>query len=283
MRLLSYRFNGKNTYGVATDDGVVDLGRQFLDRWPDLGAAIAGDGLADLMRAGSSKSAEVSFQEIEFLPTIPNPPKIICVGLNYKSHIEEMERDAPEYPMLFGRYADSQVGHKQPMVRPKVSDKFDFEGELAFVVGRTGRHIAAKNALDHIAGYVCFNDGSVRDYQRHTTQFMPGKTFWHSGAIGPWMVTVDAVPDPSALSLTTRLNGAVMQEATTDDLLFDVPTLIEYLSQIAPLVPGTVVATGTTGGVGAGRVPPVWMAAGDVVEIDISRIGVLRNTIVDET
>ena len=261
----------------------MDLGRQFLDCWPDLGAAIAGDGLADLMRAGSSKSAEVSFQEIEFLPTIPNPPKIICVGLNYKSHIEEMERDAPEYPMLFARYADSQVGHKQPMVRPKASDKFDFEGELAFVVGRTGRHIAAKNALDHIAGYVCFNDGSVRDYQRHTTQFMPGKTFWHSGAIGPWMVTVDAVPDPSALSLTTRLNGAVMQEATTDDLLFDVPTLIEYLSQIAPLVPGTVVATGTTGGVGAGRVPPVWLAAGDVVEIDISRIGVLRNTIVDET
>jgi len=235
------------------------------------------------MRAGANKSAEVPLQEVEFLPTIPNPPKVICVGLNYKSHIVEMGRDAPEYPMLFARHADSQVGHEQPMVRPKVSDKFDFEGELAFIVGRSGRHIAAKNALDYIAGYACFNDGSIRDYQRHTTQFMPGKTFWHSGALGPWMVTADAVPDPAALSLTTRLNGTVMQEATTDDLLFDVPTLIEYLSKIAPLVPGTVVATGTTGGVGAGRTPPLWMVAGDVIEIDISGIGVLRNTIIDET
>ena len=283
MRLLSYRYNNNDTYGVATDDGVVDLGRQFSDRWPDLGAVLADGGLDDLMRAGANKSAEVPIQEIEFLPTIPNPPKVICVGLNYKSHIEEMGRDAPEYPMLFARYADSQVGHEQPMVRPKVSDKFDFEGELAFVVGRTGRHIAGKNAFDYIAGFACFNDGSIRDYQRHTAQFMPGKTFWHSGAMGPWMVTADTVPDPGALSLTTRLNSTVMQEATTDDLLFDIPTLIEYLSQIAPLVPGTVVATGTTGGVGAGRTPPVWMAAGDVVEIDISSIGLLRNTIIDET
>ncbi|MDA0368698.1 MAG: fumarylacetoacetate hydrolase family protein [Proteobacteria bacterium] len=282
MKLLSYRHNGHDTYGVAIEDGVADVGRTFSDRWPSLAAAIADGGLDEVVRAGANKAAEVSIAEIEFLPTIVVPPKVICVGLNYKSHIEEMGREAPAHPMLFARYADSQVGHGQPMVRPKVSEHFDFEGELAFVIGRAGRHIAAKNALDYIAGYACFNDGSIRDYQRHTTQFMPGKTFWHSGAMGPWMVTSDEVPDPAALSLTTRLNGTVMQEATTDDLLFDIPALIEYLSKIAPLVPGTVVATGTTGGVGAGRTPPVWMKAGDVIEIDISGIGVLRNPIVDE-
>ena len=282
MKLLSYRHNGNDTYGVALDVGVADLGREFSDHWSSLGDAIADGGLDDLMRAGSGKSAEAPYAEIEHLPTIVAPPKIICVGLNYKTHIEEMGREAPAYPMLFARYPDSQVGHEQPMVRPKVSEQFDFEGELAFVIGRAGRHIAAKNALDYIAGYTCFNDGSIRDYQRHTTQFMPGKTFWHSGAMGPWMVTADALPDPAALSLTTRLNGAVMQEARTYDLLFDIPTLIEYLSKVAPLVPGTVVATGTTGGVGAGRTPPVWMKPGDVVEIDISGIGVLRNPIVDE-
>jgi len=282
MKLISYRYNGNDTYGVALDDCVADIGRKFDDRSLDIVAALADGGFDDLVRAGAGKTAEVPLQEVEHLPTIVNPPKVICVGLNYKSHIEEMGRDTPEYPMLFARYADSQVGHEQPMVRPKVSDKYDFEGELAFVVGRAGRHIAAKNALDHIAGYACFNDGSIRDYQRHTTQFMPGKTFFHSGAMGPWMVTADDIPDPTALTLTTRLNDEVMQQATTDDLLFDIPTLIEYLSQIAPLVPGTVVATGTTGGVGAGRTPPVWMKAGDIIEIDISNIGILRNTIIDE-
>ncbi len=284
MKLLSYRYNGNDTFGAVVDDGVVDLGREFSDHWKSLAAALADGGLDDLLRASQKRSAEVSLQEIEYLPTIVDAPKIICVGLNYKTHIAEMGgREAPKHPMLFVRHPDSLVGSEQPMVRPKVSEQFDFEGEFAFVIGRRGRHVAAKNALDYVAGYTCFNDGSVRDFQRHTTQFTPGKNFWHSGAMGPWMVTSDEMTDPTKSTLTTRLNGSVMQQATTDDLLFDIPTLIEYLSKVAPLVPGTVVATGTTGGVGAGRTPPVWMKAGDVIEIDISGIGVLRNTVVDES
>ncbi len=282
MKLLSYRHNGADTYGVAFDDGAADLGREFSDHWPTLDAALADGGLDDLMRAGAKMSAEVSLDEIEYLPTIGAAPKIICVGLNYKTHIEEMGGKAPSHPMLFVRHPDSLVGNGQPVVRPKVSEQFDFEGEFAFIIGRAGRHVAAKNALDHIAGYACFNDGSVRDYQRHTGQFTPGKNFWRSGALGPWMVTTDEMPDPTKSTLTTRLNGNVMQQATTDDLLCDIPTLIEYISIIAPLVPGTVVATGTTGGVGAGREPPVWMKPGDIIEIDISGVGVLRNPVVDE-
>lgn len=159
---------------------------------------------------------------------------------------------------------------------------FDFEGELAFVIGRGGRHIAPEQALDHVAGYACFNDGSVRDWQRHTSQFLPGKCFWRSGSFGPWLVTCDEVGDVGSLRLTTRLNGAVMQEAVLDDLLFGIPELIAYISTILPLEPGDVVATGTTGGVGLFRDPPVFMAAGDQVSVEIDRVGTLTNDVIDE-
>ena len=168
------------------------------------------------------------------------------------------------------------------MIRPKASEQYDYEGELAFVIGKSGRHIPAERALAHVAGYSCYNDGSIRDFQAHTHQFTPGKNFWRSGAFGPWLVTADEIPDPGALTLETRLNGRVMQRAPTSDLLFDIPYLIRYLSVIFPLRPGDVVSTGTTGGVGKARKPPVFMKAGDRVEVEISRIGVLANPIEDE-
>jgi 2-keto-4-pentenoate hydratase/2-oxohepta-3-ene-1,7-dioic acid hydratase in catechol pathway len=194
----------------------------------------------------------------------------------------EMGRDRPDYPVIFTRFADSIVGHEAPMVRPYVSERYDFEGELAVIIGRRARHVRRDEALGYVAGYSCFNDGSVRDYQRHGPQWTPGKNFHASGAFGPWMVTADEQPDPRAFRLRTLLNGEVMQQESVAELCFDVPALIEYCSIWAELAPGDVIVTGTPGGVGAGRTPPVWMKAGDVVEIEITGVGTLRNPIVDE-
>ena len=184
--------------------------------------------------------------------------------------------------MIFTRYPNSQVGHGQPMVRPRVSDKFDYEGELAVIIGRTCRHVAEEDALSVIAGYSCYNDGSVRDYQRHTSQFYPGKNFYHSGAFGPWMVTADEIPDPTGMTLLTRLNGEEMQRATTDDLLFNINQLIAYLTTVTELYPGDVISTGTTGGVGIYRDPPALMKEGDTIEVELDAIGILSNPVVDE-
>lgn len=204
------------------------------------------------------------------------------VGLNYATHIAEGGREPPKYPMLFPRFANSQVGHGQAMTRPKVSENFDFEGEMAFVVGTAGRHVTREDAYKHVAGYSCYNDGSIRDWQRHTTQFMPGKSFMGTGSFGPWLVTTDEIPDPEVMSLVTRLNGVEVQRATIDDLVFGVPELMAYISTFTELVPGDVVVTGTTGGVGAYRQPPLWMKEGDTVEVEVSGVGVLRNSIVNE-
>ena len=207
--------------------------------------------------------------------------KILCVGVNYRPHIEEMGREVPDYPVVFTRFPSSLVGDGEDLVRPRVSEQYDFEGELAVVIGRMARHVQRADALDYVAGYCCFMDGSVRDWQRHTTQFTPGKNFEQSGAIGPMVAAAD-VPDPSELELTTRLNGAVMQQGRVAELVFDIPTLIAYCSTFTVLQPGDVIATGTPGGVGAARTPPVWLKSGDVVEVEISQIGVLRNPVRDE-
>ena len=193
----------------------------------------------------------MTLDSIAFLPVIPDPRKIICIGINYRSHVEETGREIPINPMVFTRYADSQTGHLQPIIRPTVSSKLDFEGELAIVIGRHARHVQADRALEYVAGYSCYNDGSVRDWQRHTSQFAPGKNFPQTGGFGPWLVTTDEIPDPSKLTLTTRLNGEVVQHAKTDDLIFPAARLIEYCSTFTPLYPGDVIITGTTGGVGA--------------------------------
>ena len=280
MKLISYRDSKGESYGVATNGGVVNVGRTL--KYPDLRTLLDADALQEVRDYVDGRATECVLAAITLLPPVQNPEKIIMVGLNYATHVAEGGRDTPQYPMLFPRYANTQVGHGQAMIRPKASEKLDFEGELAFVVGKAGRHVAKENAYDYVAGYACYNDGSIRDWQRHTGQFMPGKNFSGTGAFGPWLVTTDEIPDPEVMSLVTRLNGEEMQRATIDDLIFGVPDLMEYITTFTELVPGDVVVTGTTGGVGAYRTPPVWMKEGDTVEVVISGIGILRNPITNE-
>lgn len=268
-------------YGLVDSDGIRPVPESVLARCPTLRAALTADVLTWAAEAAAAGEA-VSADKLALIPTIPDADKIICIGMNYREHIKEMGRKPPRYPAFFLRANDSLVGHGQPLVRPRLSDKFDWEGELAVVIGRTARHVTRAEALAHVAGYTILQDGSLRDYQEHTTQFTAGKNFHQSGAMGPWLVTADEIPDPAALTLETRVSGGVMQRGEVADLCIDVPAIIEYLSGIMELRPGDVIATGTPSGVGAGRKPPRWLVAGDVVEVEISGIGVLRNAVVDE-
>jgi 2-keto-4-pentenoate hydratase/2-oxohepta-3-ene-1,7-dioic acid hydratase in catechol pathway len=278
MKLVSFLIGDRASFGIVVDGGIVDAGSRLPDH-PDLVSLLADP---SPLAALADRPADHALNDVTFLPPIPDSKRIICVGLNYKTHIAETGHDSPAYPILFPRYPDSLVGAGTPLVRPRLSERFDFEGELAVVIGRPGRHIAAADALSHVAGYACFNDGSIRDFQRHTSQFLPGKNFDRSGSFGPWLVTPDEVGDVSKLQLTTRLNGEVVQQTGFDDLLFDVPALIAYVSQIWAVQPGDVIATGTTGGVGAVRKPPLWMGPGDRVEVAIDRLGILTNTVIQE-
>ncbi|MBR0828696.1 fumarylacetoacetate hydrolase family protein [Bradyrhizobium manausense] len=281
MKLISFVVDGRPSFGAVKDNGVVDLGARLrLEGCATLRQFLEAGRLPDAARLTASARPDHTLDKIAFAPVIPDPEKIICVGLNYRDHVAETGRTVTEKPALFARFACSQVGHLQPIVKPKVSDDFDYEGELALVIGKAGRHIQASRALDHVAGYACYNEGSIRDWQRHTSQFLSGKTFAESGSFGPWLVTTDEIPDPSKLTLQTRLNGTVVQNTTTDLLVTAIPELIAYISTICPLVPGDVIVTGTPGGVGAKRTPPLWMRPGDTVEVEISGIGVLRNTVV---
>lgn len=281
MRLMSFKKDGRESFGIATDQGVIDAGLR-LQSAHTLRDALLADSLPALRRLASEKP-DLQLNEVEFLPPVADSCKLLCIGINYVPHMKEMGREQPEYPVVFVRFADSIVGHGQPMIRPSDSVQFDYEGELAVVIGRRARRVTRAAALDYVAGYACFNDGSVRDYQRHSQQFTPGKNFHASGSFGPWLVTADEVPDPRKLRLTTRLNGEVVQDESVGELCFDVAQLIEYCSKWAELTPGDVIVTGTPGGVGAGRKPPLWMKAGDTVEVEISKLGVLRNPIADET
>ena len=280
MRLASFSHTGKSSYGIVANGGVIDIGARANSRFASLADSL---GHPDILAEHAGRAPDYPLADVQLLPPIPQSGRIICVGLNYKSHIAETGRDMPQHPMLFPRYPDSLVGDGQPMVRPNASDNFDFEGELAFVIGKAGRHIPLERALSHVAGYACLNDGSIRDFQRHTSQFMPGKNFVASGSFGPWLVTPDEMGEIGAQTIETRLNGETMQKATLDDLLFGVEALIAYMSKIWTLQPGDVVATGTTGGVGLYRKPPVWMKPGDRIEVEISGIGILSNAITQET
>lgn len=268
-------------YGLVDSDGIRPVPESVLARYPTLRAALTADMLSWAAEA-AAVGQPVAEDQLVLIPTIPDAGKIICIGMNYREHIKEMGREPPRYPAFFLRFNDSLVGHGQPVIRPRLSEKFDWEGELAVVIGRTARHVARADALDHVAGYTILQDGSLRDYQEHTSQFTAGKNFHQSGAMGPWLVTADEIPDPAALTLETRVSGEVMQQGEVADLCIDVPAIIEYLSGICELQPGDVIATGTPSGVGAGRKPPRWLVAGDVVEVEISGIGVLRNPVVDE-
>ena len=217
---------------------------------------------------------------MRFLPVIPNPEKILCAGINYRSHAAETGRELPKQPSMFIRLANTLTGHDGELIRPSVSQHFDFEGELALVIGRAGRHIPVERALEHVAGYTCFVDGSVRDYQKFSVT--SGKNFPGTGPLGPWIVTTDEIADPTRLTLTTRLNGKEVQKSGTDLLIYSVPQIIAFCSDFTPLVPGDVIATGTPEGVGHRRTPPLWMKPGDVLEVEISGIGTLRSRVVDE-
>ena len=281
MRFASYRIQGQPVYGLVHEGSLLKPPDDFCAEFPDLRSVLEAGALAQAKQAAQN-GVQHSFDAVAFEPVIPNSGKILCVGANYLSHMKEMGRVVPEYPWLFVRFSDSQVGHEQTMIRPTASQKYDFEGELAVIIGREARHVAAENAMDYVAGYSCFNDGTLRDFQDHGSQFTPGKNFYHSGSFGPWLVTVDEVPDPTQLTLETRLNGQTMQTAPISDLRFGIGELIEYCSTFSLLQPGDVISTGTTGGVGFARKPPVWMQPGDVIEVEISGIGVLRNRIADE-
>lgn len=280
MKIASFTAGSTATYGIVTDAGVIDAGRR-LTRYPTLRSLLAG-GALDELKSLKNEKPDHDLSAVTLLPTIPDPDKIFCIGVNYATHLAESGHPTPPHPMIFTRFANSQVGAGQPMVRPLESERFDYEGEMAVIIGKGGRRISREQALSHVAGYSCYNDGSIRDWQRHTSQFTPGKNFAATGGFGPWMVTADELRDVTTQTIATRLNGVEVQRAPISDLVFDVPTLIAYCSTFTELVPGDVIVTGTTGGVGAYRQPPLWMKGGDVVEVEVTGIGVLRNPVIDE-
>jgi 2-keto-4-pentenoate hydratase/2-oxohepta-3-ene-1,7-dioic acid hydratase in catechol pathway len=280
MKLASYVADGAEAFGVVRDDGVITLNNLFGARAASLRDALAADMLPQIREAASHARPDRKLSEITFLPVIPNPDKIACAGINYRSHASETGREIPKQPSMFLRLVNTLVGHEGEMIRPTVSQNFDFEGELAVVIGRGGRHIPMERALEHVAGYTCFVDGSVRDYQKFSVT--SGKNFPGSGPLGPWMVTTDEIPDPTKLTLMTRLNGQEMQRSGTDLLIYSIPHIIAFCSDFTTLTPGDVIATGTPEGVGHRRNPQVWMKPGDVLEVEITGIGTLRNRIVDE-
>jgi 2-keto-4-pentenoate hydratase/2-oxohepta-3-ene-1,7-dioic acid hydratase in catechol pathway len=281
MKLASFQTSKVASYGVVTENGIVDLGARLGNKYADLKSLIAQDAFGEVKRHLKTPP-DFKESEVTWLPVIPNPGKIVCVGLNYEEHRTETGRDKTENPALFLRVAESQVGHRQPILRPRESTHLDFEAEIAVIIGKPGRRISQKDSWDHIAGYSCYNDGSVREWQRHTVQWTAGKNFAQTGGFGPWMVTADEIPPNTVMTLSCRLNGERMQHATTEMMIFKIPRLIEYISAFTPLAAGDVIVSGTPGGVGARRTPPVWMKPGDTVEIEIDKVGTLVNTIGDD-
>ena len=281
MKLASFTVSDRASYGIVVGDGIVDVGARLGARYSTLRAALAGGALGDIARDAAAKP-DLALSAVRLLPPIPAPDKIVCIGLNYRAHAAEAGLKVPDHPSLFLRLVNTLVPHGGALVRPSVSSDMDYEGELAVVIGRGGRHIAPSQALDHVAGYACFNDGSLRDYQRQHSVAV-GKNFSATGGFGPWLVTADEIPDPSQLTLTTRLNGAEVQRGDTADMIFSVNEIISYVSAFTRLEPGDVISTGTPPGVGMARKPPLWLKPGDTVEVEISKIGVLRNSIVAET
>ena len=282
MRYVSFKAEGRASYGIATANGIHDLGARIGSVLPDLKAYLKAQELGLVPSAATNASADYTVGDIAFLPPIAEPGKVICVGLNYEGHRLETGRPKQTYPTLFARFADTLIGHDVAIRRPPVSDALDFEGELAVVIGRSGFRIPKSEAASYIAGYSCFNDASLRDYQNHTHQFMPGKNFPATGAFGPDLVTPDEVGVLNDLKIETRLNGVIVQSAKLEELLFSVEELIAYVSIFTALSPGDVLVTGTPGGVGFKRTPPLFMKPGDVVEVEIDKVGHLRNEIAEE-
>ncbi|MBU2413230.1 MAG: fumarylacetoacetate hydrolase family protein [Gammaproteobacteria bacterium] len=276
MKYLSFlRPNGTASYGRLENDIVYDL--KTADAPWDLKTAIANNALTTL-----DTHETFAYSQVTLLPVIPNPNKIFCVGHNYESHRKETGRDEVANPSIFIRFADSLTAHKSEILIPNVSTSLDYEGELAVIIGKGGRAIAEAEAMNHVAGYACFNDASIRDWQWHTRQFTPGKNFPTTGPFGPYMVTPDEAGNLEHVHVITRLNGEVMQDQPIGDMIFPIAEIIAYVSAFTPLSPGDVIVSGTPGGVGAKRTPPVWMKPGEIVEVEIGPMGTLTNTIGQE-
>ena len=284
MKLLSFIHQGKDSWGAVVGDGVVDLGT-LMPQYANLVDYIASGDYLKAAEHVAGRKADVKLSAIRYLPVIPKPEKIVCAVRNYMDHHKEvlaagMQRELSEFPPIFLRVWRSQTAHEQPIVRPKVSESLDWEGELAVIIGKGSRDIPEADAMKHLAGYACNNDGSVREFQIHANQIASGKNFESTGAFGPWMVTADEIAPDRQLKLETRLNGEVVQSSHTGHMIFPIPRLISYASTIFTLAPGDVIVTGTPAGVGWSRKPPKFMKPGDVVEVEIEDVGLLRNQIV---
>jgi 2-keto-4-pentenoate hydratase/2-oxohepta-3-ene-1,7-dioic acid hydratase in catechol pathway len=282
MKLLSFEVGESRKFGAWVDGGIVDLSQRVGDKYPDLLAVLQAGALGELGAALKDAKPDVDAVSVKFLPVIPNPPKIICIGINYVDHRTETGRDPTVRPPVFARFANSQVGHLGAIPHPAETQKLDYEGEIAVIIGKPGRRIPKDKVWGHVAGYAPYNDASVREWQGHTHQWTPGKNFLHTGGFGPWMSTADEFGDDPELHLCTRLNGVEVQRATSRQMIFSIAELIEYCSIFTELEAGDVIVSGTPGGVGARRNPPLFMKPGDVVEVEITEIGVLRNVIEKE-
>ena len=285
MKFLNFR-QGEQS-GLAVSDGQGFRGLLATDaNFPGTLHALLAQGPQALSRAADAlrKGIAIDLAKITYLPPVENPRRIWCIGLNYVDHSVESGFAIPTYPAIFSRFPSSMIGHNAPIVRPKVSTQLDYEGELVAVIGKAGRHIAKDKALEHVAGYSICNDASIRDYQFKSAQWTIGKNFDNTGPFGPVFVTSDELPPgATGLRIQTRLNGVVVQDASTASLIFDVATLVSQLSEAVCLQPGDVIVTGTPSGVGLARKPPLWMKHGDVCEVEIEGIGILRSPVVDET
>ena len=285
MRFASYRDGNRDGLAASSGDGAFRGLPSDHPRYPGSLTSLVAGGAERLSAAGEAllSGPEVDLGSVTLLPPLPSPPKIVCVGLNYADHSAESGFKVPDYPTVFGRFASSLIGHGAPIIRPLASEQLDYEGEFVAVIGRGGRSIPKERALDHVIAYSLFNDASIRDYQFKAPQWTVGKNFDGTGAFGPYLVTADELPPGCrGLRLQTRLNGQVVQSASTDDLVFDIPTLISTLSEAFRWEPGDIIVTGTPSGVGLARKPPLWMKAGDVCEVELEGLGVLSNPIVDQ-
>ena len=278
MRLASFNHHGRAGFGIVRRDHILDLAGEVVT----LRAALATWGLAGIEARGTTGGVRVPIAELTWLPPITDADKIICVGLNYFLHAKEAGMAVPARPSLFIRFGGSQVAQGAPVVRPRASTQFDYEAELAVIIGKPARHVEEDRADEYIAGYSCFAENSLRDWQKHATQATPGKNFAASGAFGPWIVTPDEAGPVADMIVVGRLNGREMQRDSAANMIFSVPQLVAYISTFTTLLPGDVIVTGTPAGVGFTRTPPVWLVPGDVFEVDISGVGVLRNAVIDE-
>lgn len=279
MRIIAYRHRGLASYGVVTPIGIVTSRSLLGAGLPTVDSVLREGALDRLADAVAGRDADLGLDEVEYLPPVLAPRKVVCAGVNYAAHREESSAQQAAHPTIFTRFADTHVGHGGPLCRPAATTMFDYEGELAVIVGRPAYQVAERDAMDVVAGYACYDDATVRDWQTHTTQWTPGKNFPSTGGFGPWLVTADEVPSVEALELTTRVNGEVRQHAGLDQLVFSIPQLIAYITAFTPLAPGDVIATGTPSGVGMFREPPVFLQPGDVVEVEVPGVGLLRNTV----